>query len=52
MRKFIKAIASWTRTITQRGVKVTDREMNQINISYDKFHGEWNYLILPDQRPP
>ena len=34
------------------GVKVTDREMKQINISRDEFHGEWNYLILPDQRPP
>ena len=35
-----------------KGVKVTDREMNQINISRDEFHGEWNYLILPNQRPP
>jgi hypothetical protein len=35
-----------------KGVKVTDREMNQINISRDEFHGDWNYLILPNQRPP
>lgn len=35
-----------------KGLKITDREMNQINISRDEFHGEWNYLILPNQRPP
>jgi hypothetical protein len=27
-----------------KGVKVTDREMNQINISYDEFHGEWGII--------
>jgi hypothetical protein len=32
------------------GVKATDREMNQINISYDEFHGEWSswWLGRPD----
>lgn len=29
------------------GVKVTDEEMNNLNISRGEFHGEWNYTIAP-----
>lgn len=29
------------------GIKVTDIEMEQINIQRDDFHGEWNYTINP-----
>jgi transposase len=27
--------------------KVTDEEMQSLNLHPDKFHGEWNYAILP-----
>ena len=30
-----------------KGVKVSDRDMAAIRIERDKFHGEWNYTILP-----
>ena len=29
------------------GVKVTDEEMDAINILRHKFHGDWNYTIRP-----
>jgi len=29
------------------GRKVTDEQMVQVNLKPDKFHGEWNYMILP-----
>ena len=33
------------------GRKITNDEFAQINLKPDKFHGEWNYTILPsDQR--
>ena len=33
------------------GRKVTDEEMEQINVERNKFHGDWNYVIKPnDQR--
>jgi len=35
-----------------KGLKVTDKEMQAINISRDEFHGEWNYCIAPNQQPP
>ncbi|MGH7393907.1 MAG: ISAzo13 family transposase, partial [Candidatus Rokuibacteriota bacterium] len=29
------------------GIKVPDKTMDQINLRRDKFHGDWNYEILP-----
>lgn len=31
----------------ETGVKVSDEEFNNIRLVPDKFHGEWNYMILP-----
>jgi hypothetical protein len=30
------------------GVKVSDKDMKKINLKKNKFHGDWNYSILPD----
>jgi hypothetical protein len=35
-----------------KGIKVPDEEMHAINISRNEFHGEWNYIISPNQQPP
>src|ERR1700688_3245817 len=34
----------------QKGTKVSDAEMDAINIVRDEFHGEWNYTIKPNNR--
>lgn len=31
----------------QTGIKVTDAEMERLNIKRHTFHGEWNYMIFP-----
>jgi hypothetical protein len=31
----------------QKGVKVTNKEMQSLNIDKNAFHGEWNYTIKP-----
>ena len=31
-----------------KGTKVSDAEMDAINIARDEFHGEWNYTIRPN----
>jgi hypothetical protein len=36
--------------IYQKGTKVSDTEMDAINIVRDEFHGEWNYTIRPNNR--
>ncbi len=32
------------------GRKITDEEFDQIHLQPDKFHGEWNYTILPSYK--
>jgi hypothetical protein len=33
--------------IYQKGIKISDEEMERINLIRDPFHGEWNYSIQP-----
>jgi hypothetical protein len=35
-----------------KGLKVSDQEIQAINITRNEFHGEWNYSIAPNQQPP
>ena len=44
----IKAVLD--KNIYKKGIKITDEELNSINITRDKFHGEWNYKITPQNR--
>ncbi len=30
-----------------KGIKVSDKQMEEINLQRHDFHGEWNYTILP-----
>lgn len=31
----------------EKGIKVTDKELKEINITNYKFKGNWNYKITP-----
>jgi transposase len=31
----------------EKGIKVSDTEMEELHLKCDKFHGEWNYSLLP-----
>lgn len=31
------------------GIKISDKELDNLNIEMDSFHGEWNYKIIPKQ---
>ncbi|MBM9538859.1 ISAzo13 family transposase [Desulfobulbus alkaliphilus] len=33
------------------GIKVPDKDMEQLALIRDEFHGEWNYKIAPKQNP-
>lgn len=37
------------KNIYPTGVKVSDEEMNSLNITRNSFHGEWNYTIKPQE---
>jgi hypothetical protein len=32
----------------EKGIKVTDTQLEKINIKQNEFHGEWNYTIAPN----
>jgi transposase len=34
----------------ERGIEISDEEFDAINIKYHKFHGEWNYTIIPHSK--
>jgi hypothetical protein len=34
----------------EKGLKVSKEEMEQLNLKRDKFHGEWNYRLIPRPR--
>lgn len=31
------------------GIKITDEELAALNITRDAFHGDWNYVVLPEK---
>jgi hypothetical protein len=46
-RKGLKIEAELDMNSYQTGIKVTDEEMKKLQIERSKFHGEWNYTIVP-----
>jgi hypothetical protein len=48
----LKVCCEIDRNLYPKGVKVTDQEVQAINIARAEFHGEWNYTISPNQQPP
>jgi hypothetical protein len=34
----------------EKGIKVTDKEMEAVRLKKDKFHGDWNYRIEPHSK--
>ena len=34
----------------EKGIKVTDQELESVRLKRDKFHGDWNYAIEPHPR--
>lgn len=36
-------------TIYEKGIEVSDEEFAALRITREKFHGEWNYVIKPQQ---
>lgn len=43
----LKVTAIIDKNVYPTGIKVSDKDMNHINITRNEFHGEWNYTIRP-----
>lgn len=46
-KKGLKIKAKEDKKIYTKGIKITDKEMEQIKLKRNDFRGEWNYTILP-----
>jgi len=46
--KGLKVICRLDRRKYPTGRKVSDEEMNRVNVERNKFHGDWNYIIRPN----
>jgi len=46
-RKGLKVWAELDTTLYPKGIKVTNEELESIQIERNEFHGEWNYSIRP-----
>jgi len=45
-------MANSTTKSIPKGIVVSDAQMQDLNISHDNFHGEWNYTIALSSTPP
>ena len=46
----LKIKAAIDRRKFPKGQKVSDEDMQQINITRAEFHGDWNYTIAPQKQ--
>ena len=46
----LKVSAVLDKNTYKTGIKVSDKEMEKINITADNFHPEWNYCIHPNKQ--
>lgn len=46
-KKGLEVMAVLDENIYEKGINVTDEEIEKVNIYKFKFHGEWNYKISP-----
>ena len=45
--KGLKVKSKLDSTEYKKGIKISDEDLNKINLLKDDFHGEWNYTIKP-----
>jgi hypothetical protein len=49
-RSGLRIQAELDTNVYETGVKVTNKELGAVRLRKDKFHGEWNYTILPHKK--
>lgn len=48
--KGLKIMAMPDENIYQTGKKISDKELAEVSLRKEDFHGEWNYIIFPHQK--
>jgi hypothetical protein len=45
--KGLKIVCAEDKNKYELGIKASDKELAELNITRDAFHGDWNYIISP-----
>ena len=43
----LKVVSELDTNVYEKGIKVSDKDFEKLNIQRDDFHGEWNYIVSP-----
>ena len=46
-RKGLRVECELDTNIYPKGIKISDKQLSELNLQRDEFHGEWNYTIRP-----
>jgi transposase len=46
--KGLKVKSKLDNAVYEKGIKISDEKLGEINIKKNEFHGEWNYMIKPN----
>ncbi len=49
-QKGLHVVCGLDKKVYPKGIKISDAELNEVNMTIEKFHGEWNYTIKPNKR--
>ena len=49
-RKGLHVECGMDKNVHPKGIKISDKELKEINLIIEKFHGEWNYTIKPNEK--
>ena len=47
-QKGLHVVCDIDKKVYPKGIKISDKELKEINLIVEKFHGEWNYTIKPN----
>ena len=49
-KKGLNVVSMLDETQYQKGIKISDRQLKEVNLLRHEFHGDWNYTIIPKSK--
>jgi transposase len=49
-QKGLRVVCGMDKKVYPKGIKISDKELKEVNLTIEKFHGEWNYTIKPNEK--
>ena len=49
-KKGLNVVSMLDETQYQKGIKISDKQLKEVNLLRHEFHGDWNYTIIPKSK--